>query len=57
VTSRPTGDPDYLLRVITADLATFQQLYDGRLSTLLGLRRLTSTIVMKNIVRPASAAD
>jgi DNA-binding Lrp family transcriptional regulator len=46
------GDPDYLLRVVTADLAAYQQLYDDRLSALPGLRRLTSTIVMKNVVDP-----
>ena len=46
------GDPDYLLRVVAADLAAFQRLYDDRLSTLPGLRRLTSTIVMKNVVDP-----
>jgi DNA-binding Lrp family transcriptional regulator len=46
------GDPDYLLRIIAVDLAGFQRLYDDRLSTLPGLRRLTSTIVMKNIVDP-----
>lgn len=44
------GDPDYLLRVVAADLASFQQLYDERLATLPGLRRLTSTIVMKDLV-------
>lgn len=44
------GDPDYLLRVVAADLPSFQQLYDERLSTLPGLRRLTSTIVMKDVV-------
>ena len=44
------GDPDYLLRVVTADLVAFQQLYDSRLSTLPGVRRLTSTIVMKDVV-------
>jgi DNA-binding Lrp family transcriptional regulator len=46
------GDPDYLLRIVTADLAAFQQLYDDRLSSLPGLRRLTSTIVMKTVVDP-----
>jgi DNA-binding Lrp family transcriptional regulator len=46
------GDPDYLLRVISADLTAFQRLYDNRLSSLPGLRRLTSTIVMKNVVDP-----
>lgn len=44
------GDPDYLLRVVASDLASFQQLYDDRLATLPGLRRLTSTIVMKDLV-------
>jgi DNA-binding Lrp family transcriptional regulator len=44
------GDPDYLLRVVAADKAGYQQLYDDRLSALPGLRRLTSTIVMKNVV-------
>jgi DNA-binding Lrp family transcriptional regulator len=51
------GDPDYLLRVVAADLPGFQQFYDERLSTLPGLRRLTSTIVMKDVVnhRPLTA--
>ena len=44
------GDPDYLLRVITRDLAAFQQLYDDELSALPGVQRLTSTLVMKSIV-------
>jgi DNA-binding Lrp family transcriptional regulator len=44
------GDPDYLLRVVAADLPSFQQFYDEQLSTLPGLRRLTSTIVMKDVV-------
>jgi DNA-binding Lrp family transcriptional regulator len=44
------GDPDYLLRVMTADLTAFQRVYDDRLSALPGLRRLTSTIVMKTVV-------
>lgn len=51
------GDPDYLLRVVAADLPGFQQFYDERLATLPGLRRLTSTIVMKDVVnhRPLTA--
>jgi len=44
------GDPDYLLRVVTADLPAYQRLYDDRLSALPGLQRLRSTIVMKNVV-------
>ncbi|MFJ2210876.1 Lrp/AsnC family transcriptional regulator [Streptomyces sp. NPDC101062] len=51
------GEPDYLLRVVAADLPAFQQLYDGQLATLPGVQRLTSTIVMKHIVgdRPLPA--
>lgn len=44
------GDPDYLLRVVTADLPAFQRLYDDRLATLPGVQRLSSTLVMKTIV-------
>jgi len=41
------GDPDYLLRVATAD---YQTLRDNQLATLPGVGRLTSTIVMKGVV-------
>lgn len=44
------GEPDYLLRIATTDLAAYQQLYDQRLATLPGIQRLTSTIVMKHVV-------
>ncbi|MEU5646100.1 Lrp/AsnC family transcriptional regulator [Streptomyces milbemycinicus] len=44
------GDPDYLLRVVTRDLAAFQKLYDDRLATLPGVQRLSSTLVMKSVV-------
>ena len=44
------GDPDYLLRVATADLAAYQRLYDQQLTTLPGVQRLTSTLVMKHVV-------
>jgi DNA-binding Lrp family transcriptional regulator len=44
------GDPDYLVRVVTADLAAYQALRDTKLATLPGVQRLTSTIVMKRIV-------
>jgi DNA-binding Lrp family transcriptional regulator len=36
------GDPDYLVRVATADIAAYQHLP--------GVQRLTSTIVMKRVV-------
>ncbi|MFI8325578.1 Lrp/AsnC family transcriptional regulator [Streptomyces sp. NPDC085529] len=44
------GEPDYLLRVATTDLTAFQQLYDERLARLPGVQRLTSTLVMKNVI-------
>jgi DNA-binding Lrp family transcriptional regulator len=44
------GDPDYLIRVATADLASYQTLRDERLATLPGVHRVSSTIVMKRIV-------
>ena len=44
------GDPDFMLHVMTADLAAFQQLYDQRLSKLPSVLRLTSTLVMKTVV-------
>ncbi|HEX6674447.1 MAG TPA: Lrp/AsnC family transcriptional regulator [Actinomycetes bacterium] len=44
------GDPDYLLRVATADIAAYQNLRDEQLATLPGVQRLTSTIVMKRVV-------
>lgn len=45
------GSPDYLLRVIAADLAAYQHLWDTHLATLPGVRRVASTIVMKSIVQ------
>ncbi|MFC7550023.1 Lrp/AsnC family transcriptional regulator [Plantactinospora sp. GCM10030261] len=44
------GDPDYLLRVTTADLAAYAALRDEKLAALPGVQRLTSTIVMKRVV-------
>jgi DNA-binding Lrp family transcriptional regulator len=44
------GDPDYLVRVATADIAAYQRLRDEQLATLPGVRRITSTIVMKRVV-------
>jgi DNA-binding Lrp family transcriptional regulator len=51
------GDPDYLLRVVTADLAAYQRLQDDRLTALPGILRMTSTLVMKRVVhdRPLPA--
>jgi DNA-binding Lrp family transcriptional regulator len=52
------GDPDYLLRVLTADLAAYQRLEDDELSALPGIQRLNSTLIMKQVVdeRPLPAA-
>lgn len=44
------GDPDYLLHVVTRDLPAFRQIYDEHLSALPGVQRLTSTLVMKEVV-------
>jgi DNA-binding Lrp family transcriptional regulator len=44
------GDPDYLLRVVAADLNAYQRLYDEKLAGLPGVQRLTSTLVMKHVV-------
>jgi DNA-binding Lrp family transcriptional regulator len=51
------GDPDYLLRIVTADLAAYQRLEDDALCALPGVQRLNSTLVMKQIVndRPLPA--
>jgi DNA-binding Lrp family transcriptional regulator len=51
------GDPDYLLRIVTADLAAYQRLQDEKLSVLPGVQRMTSTLVMKRVVhdRPLPA--
>lgn len=43
------GDPDYMLRVLMADLAAYQALYDGALGALPGVQRMTSTLVMKRL--------
>lgn len=44
------GDPDYLLRVVTADLKAYANLEDDVLAALPGVQRLTSTLVMKQVV-------
>jgi DNA-binding Lrp family transcriptional regulator len=51
------GDPDYLLRIVTADLTAYQQLEDDVLCALPGVQRLNSTLVMKRVVddRPLPA--
>ena len=52
------GEPDYLLHVVVRDLSAFQRFYDERLTALPGMHRMTSTLVMKEVVanRPLTAA-
>ncbi|MCX5617294.1 Lrp/AsnC family transcriptional regulator [Bombella sp. TMW 2.2543] len=45
------GDPDFMLEVMTKDLPAYQKLYDDRLTALPGVQRLTSTLIMKDVVR------
>ena len=53
------GDPDYLLRIVTADLDGYARLEDETLAALPGVQRLTSTLVMKQVVadRPIPVAE
>jgi DNA-binding Lrp family transcriptional regulator len=44
------GEPDYLLRIVTASLTAYQQLYDRSLARLPGVQGLRSTILMKQVV-------
>jgi DNA-binding Lrp family transcriptional regulator len=48
------GDPDYLLRVLTTDLAAYHALQDERLGVLPGVQRMTSTLVTKRVVADRS---
>jgi DNA-binding Lrp family transcriptional regulator len=44
------GAPDYLLRIVTTDLAAYHSLQDEQLGVLPGVQRMTSTLVMKRVV-------
>jgi DNA-binding Lrp family transcriptional regulator len=44
------GNPDYLRRVVAADLDAYRRIYDEQLAALPGVQRLTSTLVMKDLV-------
>lgn len=44
------GTPDYPLRVVTADLTAHQELFEARLATLPIVERLSSTMIMKQVV-------
>lgn len=43
------GEPDFVLRVLAHDLASYQELYDGTLGSLPGVQRMVSTLVMKRL--------
>ncbi|MEO6531605.1 MAG: Lrp/AsnC family transcriptional regulator, partial [Specibacter sp.] len=43
------GDPDYILKVMAKDLNDYQKFYDTELTSLPGVLRLRSTLVMKNL--------
>jgi DNA-binding Lrp family transcriptional regulator len=51
------GEPDYLIRVVSPDLPSYQHLYETAFIRLPGVRGLNSTIVMKHAVsaRPIPA--
>jgi len=42
------GDPDYLVRIATRE--SFQRLYDASLAALPGVLRLSTTLIMKEVV-------
>lgn len=46
------GEPDYLLRVVSADLPSYQHLYENVFIRIPGVRGFTSTIVMKQAIGP-----
>ncbi len=48
--SGDTAHPDYVFRVLTRDLTSFQRLYDEQLAALPGVQRLSSTLVRKDVV-------
>ena len=45
------GDPDYLLHVVAKDLPAFQKLYDEQLTSIPNVKRLSSTLVMKEVIQ------
>lgn len=45
------GDPDYMMYIVTKNLDSFRELYDKRLAALPHVLRLSSTLVMKEIVK------
>lgn len=44
------GDPDFLLRVVAADIDDYAAIRDANVATLPGVQRIPSTIVIRQIV-------
>lgn len=44
------GEPDYQLYVAARSKQHYQEIYDGQLTQLPGVQRLTSTLIMKTVV-------
>jgi DNA-binding Lrp family transcriptional regulator len=44
------GDPDYMLRVLAPNLASYHEVFDGKLGELPGVQQMRSTLVMKQLV-------
>ncbi|MEM8748492.1 MAG: Lrp/AsnC family transcriptional regulator [Actinomycetota bacterium] len=49
--ARMMGQPDYLLRIVTADATAFEELYIERLARLPHVQTLTSQLAMKVVKR------
>lgn len=43
------GEPDYILKVVAEDLNDYQRYFDTELTSLPGVMKLRSTLVMKNL--------
>lgn len=52
---RMMGQPDYLLRIATADAETFEALYMDHLAGLPHVQTLTSQLAMKTVKRSHAA--
>ncbi len=51
---RMIGSPDYLLRVVVADLEDYERLYSDSLAALPGVERISTQIAMKVVKNTAS---
>jgi len=48
-----TGEADYLMRIVVADVAAFEALHAGRLTRLPWVARITSSVALRSAVRPS----